>query len=212
MAMRATADTTSAEGTDRGERPPADYETFFTAQHAPLARLAYALTGSRHDAQDLAQEVLVRAFERWSTVGAYERPEAWARRVLVNLVYSRTRRRRTETRGLERLRPVVDRRDGTELSDAAEAFWAAVRTLPPRQAQVVALRYGADLTGVEVAEILGLDPGTVRAHLHVARARLSAELRVDPDDRPPPTAPRPASHPPSAAPADLAEEADDDVR
>lgn len=171
-------------GTDRDQRPPPDYEAFFAAQHAPLARLAYALTGSRHDAQDLAQEALVRAFERWSTIGAYASPEAWARRVLVNLVYSRTRRRRSETIGLRRLRPVVAPRDGTELSDAAEAFWAAVRTLPPRQAQAVALRYGADLPAVEVAQILDLDPGTVRAHLHAARTRLSAVLHVDADDHP----------------------------
>lgn len=187
MEMRSTAGTTSMGDTDSRPVPPADYEAFFAAQHAPLARLAYALTGSRHDAQDLAQEVLVRSYERWSTVGAYVAPEAWARRVLVNLVYSRTRRRRTEAIGLQRLRPTAPTQDGTELSDAAEAFWAAVRTLPPRQAQAVALRYGADLPAVEVAQILALDPGTVRAHLHAARARLSTLLPIDADDRPSPT-------------------------
>lgn len=184
MSMRSTADTASAGGSDGDQLPPPDYEAFFQAQHAPLARLAYALTGSRHDAQDLAQEVLVRSFERWATVGTYARPEAWARRVLLNLVYSRTRRRRTEAIGLQRLRPRRAASDGTELSDAAEVFWAAVRTLPPRQAQAVALRYGVDLPAVEIAQILDVDPGTVRAHLHAARARLSAVLPVDPDDRP----------------------------
>ncbi|HWJ97268.1 MAG TPA: SigE family RNA polymerase sigma factor [Acidimicrobiales bacterium] len=197
-------------GTGRGPLPPAGYEAFFAAQHAPLARLAYALTGSRSDAQDLAQEVLVRSFERWSTVGAYASPEAWARRVLVNLVYSRTRRRRTEAIGLQRLRPIAAPRDGTELSDAAEAFWAAVRTLPPRQAQAVALRYGADLPAVEVAQILDVDPGTVRAHLHAARARLSAVLHVDADDQPSPTAASATRNPP-ADPTGHAKEHDDDV-
>ncbi len=210
MSMRSTADTTSMEGTDRGQLPPPDYEAFFAAQHAPLARLAYALTGSRHDAQDLAQEALVRSFEHWSTVGSYVSPEAWARRVLVNLVYSRTRRRRTETIGLQRLRPRVATRDGTELSDAAEVFWAAVRTLPPRQAQAVALRYGADLPAVEVAQILDLDPGTVRAHLHAARARLSAVLHMDTDDQPSPTVASAARNPP-ADPAGHAKEHDDEV-
>jgi RNA polymerase sigma-70 factor, ECF subfamily len=189
MSMRSIADTSPMDGTACGPPPsPPDYETFFAAQHAALARVAYALTGSRHDAQDLAQEALVRVFERWSVVRTYASPEAWARRVLLNLVYSRTRRRRTEAIGLRRLRPTDAARDATELSDAAEVFWAAVRTLPPRQAQTVALRYGADLPAVEVAQILGLDPGTVRAHLHAARARLSAVLQVDPDDPPASTA------------------------
>lgn len=208
--MGATADTTSPEGTGRGQPPAPDYEAFFEAQHASLARLAYALTGSRHDAQDLAQEVLVRSFERWSTVGAYVSPEAWARRVLVNLVYSRTRRRRTETIGLQRLRPSGATRDGTELSDAAEVFWAAVRTLPPRQAQAVTLRYGADLPAVEVAQILDLDPGTVRAHLHAARARLSAVLHVDTDDQPSSTKAS-ATRDRPADPTGRAKEHDDDV-
>lgn len=173
--------------------------------------MAYALTGSRDDAQDLAQEVLVRAFERWSTVGTYLSPEAWARRVLVNLVYSRTRRRRSEAIGLLRLRPTGAVRDGTELSDAAEAFWAAVRTLPPRQAQAVVLHYGADLPAVEVAQILELDPGTVRAHLHAARTRLSAALQAAPDDRPSPTTPS-ATRTRPADPTGDAKEHDDDVR
>lgn len=195
------------EATDDRPSRPSGYEAFFAAQAAPLARIAYALTGSRDDAQDLAQEVLVRSFERWSTVGAYASPEAWARRVLVNLVYSRTRRRRTEAIGLQRLRPLGPSRDGTELSDAAEAFWAAVRTLPPRQAQAVALHYGADLPAVEVAQILDLDPGTVRAHLHAARTRLSAVLAVDADDAPPPTTP--TRNPPADPPGRMKEQHDD---
>jgi RNA polymerase sigma-70 factor (ECF subfamily) len=210
MSMRATTDTGPTDDiAPRGRPSPSDYEAFFAAQHAPLARVAYALTGSRHDAQDLAQETLVRAFERWSVVGAYASPEAWARRVLVNLVYSRTRRRRTEAIGLRRLRPSAARRDPTELSDAAEAFWGAVRTLPPRQAQTVALRYGADLPAVEVAQILDLDPGTVRAHLHAARTRLSAVLHADPDDPPAPTAA--STHPdPPADPTGRTKEHDDE--
>jgi RNA polymerase sigma-70 factor (ECF subfamily) len=211
MSMRTSTDTTPTDRAARGRPPsPSDYEAFFAAQHAALARLAYALTGSRHDAQDLAQETLVRAFERWSIVGSYASPEAWTRRVLVNLVYSRTRRRRTEAIGLWRLRPGTARRDPTELSDAAEAFWAAVRTLPPRQAQAVALRYGADLPAVEVAQILDLDPGTVRAHLHAARTRLSAVLHADPDDPPTPTA-APTHPDPTADLAGRTKEHDDEV-
>ncbi len=188
-----------------------DYEAFFATQRAPLARLAYALTGRRHDAQDLAQEALLRAFERWPIVGTYTSPETWTRRVMINLVYSRTRRRRTEAIGLLRLRPGAARRDATELSDDAAAFWAAVRTLPPRQAQTVALRYGADLPAVEVAAILGLDPGTVRAHLHAARTRLSAVLPIDADDPPDRTAePRDLDRPADAT--DHSKEHDDEVR
>ncbi len=67
----------------------------------------------------------------------------------------------------------------------------------------MALRYGADLPAVEVAAILDLDPGTVRAHLHAARTRLSAVLSVDADDPPErnaePTDPDRRLMPPTAA-------------
>lgn len=158
------------------------FDAFFTANFPPLARLAYALTGNRADSEDLAQEALSKTFENWETVSGYSAPEAWAKRVLVNSVYSRSRRRQTERTGLLRIVPDEIAPDAAELSASTERFWAAVRLLPERQAQVVALHYGDDLTAVQVAEVLQLDAGTVRAHLHAARKSLAKHLGVADDD------------------------------
>lgn len=65
------------------------------------------------------------------------------------------------------------------LTASTVEFWSAVRTLPRRQAQAVALYYEADRPVSEVAEILGCAEGTVRAHLHAARRTLARRLGED---------------------------------
>jgi RNA polymerase sigma-70 factor (ECF subfamily) len=65
------------------------------------------------------------------------------------------------------------------LPDADEAVWAAVRALPPRQAQVVALFYVDDRSVADIARILECAEGTVKAHLHAARQALSRALGND---------------------------------
>jgi RNA polymerase sigma-70 factor (ECF subfamily) len=66
-------------------------------------------------------------------------------------------------------------------ADDAE-FWAAVRSLPRRQAQVVALRYLEDRSVAEIAEILGTATGTVKKHLHDGRQAVAHRLRLEEDD------------------------------
>jgi RNA polymerase sigma-70 factor (ECF subfamily) len=63
------------------------------------------------------------------------------------------------------------------MADEHEAFWAEVRRLPRRQAQVIALHYMYDLGAAEVASTLGCAEGTVKAHLSRARSVLAE--RVD---------------------------------
>jgi RNA polymerase sigma factor (sigma-70 family) len=64
----------------------------------------------------------------------------------------------------------------TELAEEDAAVWRAVRALPRRQAQVIALRYVADAPVAEIAHTLGLAEGTVKAQLHRARQALAARL------------------------------------
>ena len=64
----------------------------------------------------------------------------------------------------------------------ADRFWAAVRTLPRRQQAVVALHYLEDRSVADVAQVLGIAEGTVKAHLHKARAALADRLAIDPEE------------------------------
>jgi RNA polymerase sigma factor (sigma-70 family) len=66
---------------------------------------------------------------------------------------------------------------------AAEDFWSAVRRLPRRQAEVVALRCLEEATDAEIAEILGCSEATVRVHAHHARRALAKALGADEEER-----------------------------
>jgi RNA polymerase sigma factor (sigma-70 family) len=114
-------------------------------------------------AEEVAQETLVRVWERWPAVRAAASPEAWAWRVAMNLASSRFRRRAAERRALSRLggRSVAD---GAP-PDAADrlAVRAAVAALPERQRAVLMLRFHADLPVADAAAALRCAPGTVKS-------------------------------------------------
>lgn len=152
------------------------FAELYQRHHGPMVGLAYALTGSWSVAEDLAQEAFVRALRGWDQVGQHERPDAWVRRVVLNLSASRFRRLGSEARALARF---ASRRERELVAPAPETepdFWAAVRQLPQRQAQAVALHYIEDLSVDDVAEAMGCAVGTAKAHLHAARAALAQRL------------------------------------
>ena len=143
------------------------FETFYVHEYPGLVAVAAALTGDRDGACDLAQDTMVKAFVRWDRLAGLDRPGAWCHHVLVNACRSRLRRRSIELRYLARLRR--DEVMSPEPSADTIAFWSAVRTLPLRPRTVVALYFGADLTSVEIAKVLDMPEGTVRADLALAR-------------------------------------------
>lgn len=66
-----------------------------------------------------------------------------------------------------------------ELDEGDAAFWQAVRRLPPRQAQVVALFYFADYSVRDIAAVLGCSEGAVKTHLSRARAAVARHLDLE---------------------------------
>jgi RNA polymerase sigma factor (sigma-70 family) len=153
------------------------FETFYAEHLRPVVALVYSLTGSRAAAEDVAQDAFATAFRKWSTVGGYDDPGAWVRRVAVNRAVSRYRRVASEGRALLRL---AGRRDEpAAMEPADEEFWREVRALPGRQAQVVALRYLEDRSTADIAALLGCAEATVRVHLHRGRIELARRLGLD---------------------------------
>jgi RNA polymerase sigma-70 factor (ECF subfamily) len=129
-------------------------------------------------AEELAQDVFVEAFRRWTALQDYERPEAWARRAVLNRAISTRRRYLVELRLLVRLGN--ERADvNPPFTDTSAELWREVRRLPRRQAQVLALLYGEDRTVEEVATILNCSPDTVRTHLRRGRLALADRLSVE---------------------------------
>ena len=158
------------------ERPPETFEDFYMREYPAVVGLAYALSGSRWGAEDFAQEAFLAAHRDWERIGAYEQPGAWVRRVVANLPSRRSgggRRRRRRWRGSRQSTP----RSRTS-RPSHPAFWAAVRSLPRRQAQVVALFYLEDRPIADGGTILDMTPGTVKRHLYDARKELARGLRA----------------------------------
>jgi RNA polymerase sigma factor, sigma-70 family len=157
---------------------PSDFDAFVRAEYRSVAGLAHALCGDLGRAEDLAQEAFVAAHRSWASVGEYDDPGAWVRRVVVNKATSLRRRRFAESRALQRFgNRRAETEAGTDVNDAA--VWSAVRGLPRRQAQVVALTYLDDLDAAEVARVLECGEATVKTHLHRAKATLAQRLGLD---------------------------------
>lgn len=143
-------------------------------QHFPrLVALGESMTGDRDVARELAQETFARLHHRWATVGGYENPGGWLRRVMCNLLIDHHRSRTSERRAVERLA------DRTVAHASAVGFdgseWSnLVAGLPPRQRLIVTLHYGEDLAVADIAEALDLSPNTVKSALSKARVALRA--------------------------------------
>jgi RNA polymerase sigma factor (sigma-70 family) len=152
--------------------PP--FEAFYLGEIAGLVALAAGLCG-RAQAEDVAQEAMLAAYRRWRHVSDLEHPEAWVRRTCGNLAVSQYRRKLVELRASTRL---ASRPQPPALEPADDAFWAAVRRLPKRQAQAAALRYLYGLEVADIARTLEITEGSVSQHLSRARARLVQELNL----------------------------------
>jgi RNA polymerase sigma-70 factor (sigma-E family) len=156
------------------------FEEFAVGRLGAILRFAGVLTGDRALAEDVVQEVLIRAHGRWEAIARLDRPEAYIRKMVVNEYLSWRRRS-------WRLVPAGAGTDvGTDVggglapdpaTDHAEraAILAELARLPGRQRAVLVLRYYEALSDAEIAEVLGCTPGTVRGYA----SRGLAALRVD---------------------------------
>jgi RNA polymerase sigma-70 factor (ECF subfamily) len=171
------------ETLSRPEPPDrAGFEAFYRREYSAVVALVFALSGSGAMAEDIAQEAFLVTHQRWAKVAAYERPRAFVRRVAANMAVSQRRRLAAEARAKARLAVRAGPgRDGIEIPDPG--FWAAVRSLPRRQAQVLALYYLEDRSPEEIGLILGCTASTVRVHLHRGRAAMEKLLGPGADAR-----------------------------
>jgi RNA polymerase sigma-70 factor (sigma-E family) len=153
-----------------------DFETAFADLFARAYRVAFRLLGSRADAEEIAQETLARAYDRWPklTGGGRGRPDGWVSTVAANLAIDRWRR---AGRRLEVHAEVEPSGPSDETTTALRlALHEALARLPRRQREVVVLRFLADLPEAAVAASLGCSVGTVKQHASRGLARLRASL------------------------------------
>lgn len=153
-----------------------DFSDFYRRSKDDCLRTVLVSVGERDLAQELVAEAYARAWASWRTVSKHPAPTAWVVRTALNANISRWRRRRREV-PLADLGIVAD----APVAPAADApidsgIMAALLRLPIRQRQVIAFRLVLDLDTGRTAELLGIEPGTVRVHFGRAIAALRDEL------------------------------------
>jgi RNA polymerase sigma-70 factor (sigma-E family) len=136
----------------------AQFVEYFCAQAQPLRRLAFALCGDWHTAEDLVQLTFVRLYRRWPGIRD-ESVNAYARRVLVNAFLTHRHARRRESLMAE---PPDRAAGGADPTDGL-AVRRLLADLAPRQRAAVVLRYLEDLPVAEVAALLEISEGTVKS-------------------------------------------------
>jgi len=156
-----------------------EFDDYVRLRGAALVRLARLLTGDRHSGEDLAQDVLARAFSRWDKIIKDGTPDAYLRQMLVNASISRWRRPSTREIAVANTGDTAVRADlGVEVTER-DAVWRLVRSLPPKQRAVVVLRFYEDLDDTAIAAILHCAPVTVRTQAMRALNTLRGQLHLN---------------------------------
>jgi RNA polymerase sigma-70 factor (sigma-E family) len=155
-----------------------DFADFYRDARDGCLRAVFAACGDRSLAEDLTGEAFARAFASWRKVSRHPAPRAWVVRTALNTHVSWWRRRRREVAWDDALDPAQDgpAAQGPQASGLDAQVAAALRALPRRQREVVALRIFLDLDTETTARTLGIAPGTVTAHLSRATAALRVSL------------------------------------
>ena len=149
-----------------------EFEDFYRASRDSCLRAVTALVGDPQRAEEQVAEAFARAWTSWATVRRHAAPRAWVVRTALNFGVSWWRRRRREV-------PLADHDAATPAAtgDGVDpALIAALRRLPARQREVLALRIFLDLDTETTAKVIGIAPGTVMTHLSRAIAALRRDL------------------------------------
>jgi RNA polymerase sigma-70 factor (sigma-E family) len=149
-----------------------EFAEFYGRSRDDCLRAVLASVGDMQTAEDLVAEAFARALAGWRKVRKHPAPRAWVVRTALNLNVSAWRRRRRELpiEGHDAPAPAGS------LGPVDAELMAALQRLPARQREVVALRIFLDLDTARTAEVLGIAPGTVTAHLARAIAALRGEF------------------------------------
>ena len=163
---------------------PGAFDALFERYKDYVYRVAFFVTRNSGDAEEASQEAfldLLRALPRFKLDGP-ARFETWLYKITVNRCRSRFRRKRLPSADWDELADELvagvngDPEHSALKRETRDTIWQAVDRLPDAQREVVALRYLSDLSYDEIAEALGINPGTVKSRLFYAHQALQQTL------------------------------------
>ncbi len=154
----------------------AEFADLVAATSHGLLRTAYAVCGDRQLGEDAVQSALASAYRSWPRVREARSPEAYLRRMVVNELLGWRRRKAWSAVSPRAQLPEVPQASQEDLVVDHQLVWRAIGDLPPRQRAVVVLRYYEGLSEAEIADTLGIRPGTVKSQAAAAASHLRAAL------------------------------------
>ena len=163
LALEGAGQVTSAE----------EFVEFVEAVYPQLRRTAFLLCGDWHTAEDLAQTALEKVFVSWHRIRQQDAVHAYTHRTLVNSYLAHKRLKRT---GELVTGWFPERATEAPATETRIMALDALATLPPRTRAVAVLRYWADLSVEQVADVLGCSPGNVKRLSANAMDRLRTVL------------------------------------
>ena len=153
-----------------------EIEAYVEGAMPRLVGLAYAMTGTKVDAEDLVQDTLATVITKWSRVSQAENIDAYVRRTMVNTLISKKRRKwTTEVVSHEVVTADWSQPAGAGVAQQVtdrDAVLELLRQLPDRQRAVMALRYYQDLPDAQIAQTLDCSEQAVRSAAHNAMKTL----------------------------------------
>ena len=162
-----------AIGEDPVSTVPKPVDQMYEAHHGMVFRTAHRITGNAADAEDVLQTVFLRMLRRDSS--EIDNPESYLRRSAVNAALDIVRARQADNSlELERM-PASG--SCTELRDLRDTLRRSLSKMPPRTAEMFALRFFEGYTNPEIARLMGLSQIVVAVTVHRARKKLQQELQ-----------------------------------
>ncbi|MBR7834544.1 SigE family RNA polymerase sigma factor [Actinospica durhamensis] len=147
------------------------FREFVAIRWPGLLRMAYGLSADRNAAEDLAQATLAKVYASWGRVSRADNQDAYLYSILCNTYRGGFRKRRVAEVQTEFV-PEAGQPDAAEHVESRMMLMAAVNELPPKQRAVLLLRYFADLSEAQTAEVMGVSVGTVKSQTSRAIDRL----------------------------------------
>jgi RNA polymerase sigma-70 factor (sigma-E family) len=162
-----------------------DFTALYVGHYEQLLRLAVLLVGDMAAAEDVVQEAFIRV-HRTIEFRSLHNPLAYLRQTVVNLARSELRRRLVRLRHAPRPMPdAASAEEGACAAISRQEVIVALRRISARQREAVVLRFWADLPEAEIAELMGVSVGAVKAYISRGLSRLGLLLEGVPSERGP---------------------------
>jgi len=164
----------------------AEYDEFFRVAYPHLVAIGLAMSVERHVAQELAQEVLWRAFRHRDQLDHYDAPMGWCRRVMCNLVIDQHRSSAAGRRALVRTaaRAAVESESDDPSTSIGGPTWGELMTALTLQQRAVATLYYAEDQSIDtIAAALNISTGTVKSTLAKARTNVRRAMSGTNEER-----------------------------